>query len=210
MEEIIFWGATGQSIVLADFIEEAGYKLVAIFDRNKKLKSPIKEVQLFTGDQVDQWFVKQKKKIHFAIAIGGTDGTGKLQLYDMLVEKGLLPTTLIHPTAFVSTSAVISEGCQVLANATVIAKAKLGKACIVNTKASIDHECIIGDGVHIAPGATLAGCVEVGSGTFIGTGAVVLPRIKIGKNVVIGAGAVVTKNISDGSVAYGNPAIIRR
>lgn len=210
MEEIIFWGATGQSIVLADFIEEAGYKLVAVFDRNKDLKSPFKEVPIYAGDQFDQWLGKQKKKIHFAVAIGGTDGSGKIQVFDMLVEKGLLPATLIHPNAFVSRSAMLSAGCQILAHATVIARAKLGRSCIVNTRASIDHECILEDGVHIAPGATLAGCVEVGSGSFIGTGAVVLPRIKIGKNVVIGAGAVVTKNISDGSVVYGNPAKIRR
>ena len=93
-------------------------------------------------------------------------------------------------------------------SASFAAKATIGNYCIINTAASIDHECIIETGVHIAPGATLAGCVTVGKNTFIGAGATILPRITIGENVIIGAGAVVTKNILTNCMAYGVPAKI--
>jgi acetyltransferase-like isoleucine patch superfamily enzyme len=82
----------------------------------------------------------------------------------------------------------------------------MGEACIINTAASVDHESVLGDGVHVAPGAVLTGCVQVGDHSMIGAGAVVLPRIKIGKDVVVGAGAVVTRDIMDGKVVYGIPA----
>ena len=46
---------------------------------------------------------------------------------------------------------------------------------IVNTGASVDHECVIGDAVHLAPGARLAGRVTVGEAAWVGIGAVVKP-----------------------------------
>jgi acetyltransferase-like isoleucine patch superfamily enzyme len=86
----------------------------------------------------------------------------------------------------------------------------IGDACIVNSSANVDHECVLGHGVHIAPGATLTGCVEVGDRSFIAAGAVVLPRIKIGSDSIIGAGSVVTRDIPDNVIAFGSPARIIR
>lgn len=52
--------------------------------------------------------------------------------------------------------------------------------------------------------------VSIGDNTWIGGGTIILPGITIGKNVVIGAGSVVTQNISDNTIAYGNPCKIVR
>ena len=131
-----------------------------------------------------------------------------MEISGNLVREGLKPCTIIHPSACVATNASLGTGNQVLMNASVCARVKTGDFCIVNTSASVDHECILGDGVHIGPGARLAGCVEIGSHTFIGTGAVIIPRIKIGSYSMIGAGAVVTRDIPDHVVAVGNPARI--
>ncbi len=48
--------------------------------------------------------------------------------------------------------------------------------------------------------------VKVGNNVFIGAGTIILPGVKIGDNVVIGAGSIVKHNISNNSVAVGNPA----
>lgn len=74
----------------------------------------------------------------------------------------------------------------------------------------MDHECRLGNGVHVGPGANLAGVVPVGDYSFIRTGAVVLPRIKSGADVIVGAGSAVTKDVPDGMVTFGNPAKVRR
>ena len=81
---------------------------------------------------------------------------------------------------------------------------QIGRHCIVNTGASIDHECVIGDFAHISPRVTLCGNIHVGEGTWIGAGTVVIPGVKIGKWSIIGAGSVVDKDIPDGVLALGN------
>jgi len=69
---------------------------------------------------------------------------------------------------------------------------------------------VLGNGVHVAPGCTVAGCVTIGDRSMIAAGATVLPYLKIGSDTVIGAGAVVTRDIAAGKVAYGNPAKVIR
>lgn len=84
--------------------------------------------------------------------------------------------------------------------------AELGRYCIVNTGASVDHECRLGDGVHVMPGATLAGCVEIAAHATVGSNATVLPRVRIGPRAVIGAGAAVTEDAAAGVTVAGVPA----
>lgn len=48
--------------------------------------------------------------------------------------------------------------------------------------------------------------VVIGDDCWIGGGAIICPGVTIGNRCVIGAGSVVTKNISDDTLAAGNPA----
>lgn len=82
----------------------------------------------------------------------------------------------------------------------------MGNHCIINTGASVDHDCKLNSFVHISPHATLCGNVHVGEGSWIGAGATVIPGIKIGKWCVIGAGAVVIRDVPDNAVVAGVPA----
>lgn len=74
-----------------------------------------------------------------------------------------------------------------------------------------DYPVTIGDDVTIGHGAIIHGCT-IEDGALIGMGAIILNGAKIGKNSLIGAGALVTENteIPEGSLAFGNPAKIRR
>src|SRR5690554_6091444 len=81
---------------------------------------------------------------------------------------------------------------------------KIGSQVIVNTNASVDHDCRGGDFVHLAPQATLCGGVTVGKGTIIGANATIIPYVTIGAWCRIGAGSVVNKDIPDGATWIGS------
>jgi sugar O-acyltransferase (sialic acid O-acetyltransferase NeuD family) len=213
MNNVIIWGATGQSIVLHELLSRKGQKIIAYFDNNKEVVSPIGDIPIFYGERgFNKWLLSNTNidEIGFIVAIGGTNGKVREQIFDYLKSKNINGETAIHDSAYVADNAVVGEGSQVLVGSTICARAIIGRSVIINTASSIDHETIIGNFVHIAPGATLCGCVEVGDYSFIGANSTILPRIKIGINSVVGAGSVVTRDVPDNTVVYGNPARIRQ
>jgi sugar O-acyltransferase (sialic acid O-acetyltransferase NeuD family) len=113
---------------------------------------------------------------------------------------------VVHEKSFVEPSAHLGQGCQVMPFALVHKFSTIGNFCILNTQATIDHECLIGDGVHIMGNAVVTGRVEIGDYATIGTNATILPSLQIGEGAFVGAGAVVCKNVEPYSVVAGVPA----
>jgi sugar O-acyltransferase (sialic acid O-acetyltransferase NeuD family) len=211
MTALIIWGGTGQAIVLEEILSES-YSIVAIIDNNPKLINPFPRLPLLKGGaSFTKWKATVRPaEISYIVAIGGANGKIRHDIHLKLKNESFIPVTAVHKSAVIAKDVNISDGCQILANSTINPRVELGEATIINTAASIDHECILGKGVGIAPGAHLAGLVTVGDYSFVGTGATILPRIKIGKNSIVGAGAVVTKDVPDNVVVYGIPARIIR
>jgi sugar O-acyltransferase (sialic acid O-acetyltransferase NeuD family) len=209
---IVIWGAAGHAKVVVDALSIDNSRIEALFDNNPAASSPFSEVPLYIGEKGFHVWRKNHSTsaFGFIIAIGGNGGKHRLQLQEFLSSYGMIPLTVIHPTAFAAQGSHISKGCHVLGMSFVGAGASIGSQSIINTNASVDHECSIGSGVHVAPGATLAGCVRVDECAMIGAGAVVLPHVHIGAHALVGAGSVVTRNIPQYAVAYGNPARVVR
>jgi sugar O-acyltransferase (sialic acid O-acetyltransferase NeuD family) len=202
MNELILWGGVGQARVLNECLLGSDWKIVAVFD-NRNVASPFPDVPLHVGKEgFHAWRATRPvgSDPYFAVAVGGAD---RLAIHDWLIEEGLRPLTVVHRAAYIAADATLAPGCQILAHATVCTQAHLGRSVIVNTAASVDHECRIGAGAHIGPGARLSGVVER---AFIGTGAVILPQLEIGADAMVGAGAVVTRNVPAGAVVMGVPA----
>jgi sugar O-acyltransferase (sialic acid O-acetyltransferase NeuD family) len=204
----VLWGSAGHAKVLAEIVASKGGKVLALFD-NQEVISALNGVPIYFGiSGFKSWLESREDLMDVAglISIGGSKGSDRLKIQALFNGYGIATPTLTHPTAVISDTAFLDSGTQVLALANIAAEVQVGKACIINHCASIDHECILGNGVHVAPGATLCGCVSLANNVFVGAGAVILPRLSIGENVVIGAGAVVTKDIPAGFTVAGNPA----
>lgn len=190
-------GAGGHGMVVAETIESMGGEVVCFWDDDQSKKS-------CNGYPVTQFEQEATDDVNVVIGIGNNE------IRYRFADKGFKhDLAIIHPAALISRSSKIASGTMVMPGAIVNAMASIGRHCILNTNCSVDHECVIGDFVHIAPAATLAGNVEVGEGTLIGMGAAILPYVKIGKWCKIGAGAVVVKDVPDGRTVMGVPAKIR-
>ena len=114
--------------------------------------------------------------------------------------------TVVDPNAVVAADVQLGNGVYVAAGAVVQPSTTIGEHTIINTAASVDHDCRIAAFAHVAPGSTLAGGVQVGTGTLCGLGCRVLPGVAIGDDCTLGAGAVATADVADLATAVGVPA----
>ncbi len=122
---------------------------------------------------------------------------------------GYILESIIHPEASITATASLGAGAFVAARAVIAPDARVGRCCIVNHGAIVDHDCNIGDWAHIAPGVLLGGDVVVEEGAMVGAGAIVLPGCRIGAWAVVGAGAVVTRDVNANQCVVGLPAKVR-
>lgn len=206
-QRFVCWGASGHAKVLAELMADNGDRLVGLIDAAVS-QSFLAGVPLFRGEpDFDEWLREtgQGPALRGAVAIGSC-GPDRMQRLRVFHARSIATPALVHPLAQVSPSSTLGTGSQVLAFALVGADARVGEACIINHKASVDHECVLDEGVHVAPGATVCGCVHIGKNVFVGAGAVILPRLRVGENATVGAGAVVTRDVPAGATVAGNPA----
>ena len=139
------------------------------------------------------------------VAIG--DGERRCEVANILLHKFNLPNLdLIHEKSYLCETSRFESGLMMMPGSIVNSFTVLGKNCIVNTNSSVDHDCILGDGVHVMGGASIAGSVQIENYATIGTNSTILPGLKIGEGSYIGAGAVVTKNIPPRQIVVGVPA----
>ncbi|RZT02074.1 acetyltransferase [Cuneatibacter caecimuris] len=188
-------GASGHGKVIADIARKIGYSEIVFFDDDESIREcggyPVIGKCTETG-QID------------ADVIVGIGNSGVRKRIQESIPDGKL-VTLIHPDAVIAEDTMIGEGTVVMAGAVINPGARIGRGCIINTCSSVDHDCKVGNYVHIAVGSHLCGTVSVGNGTWIGAGATIINNVSICPDCMIGAGAVVIKNIVEQGTYIGCP-----
>ena len=159
----------------------------------------------------DDDVLKYDTKPTLALGIGQIKNISfRKSIVDLFKKNGFEFETIISPDSIINEEVEIGEGTVIIDGAVINSGSNIGKYSIVNTKVSVDHDCIIRDFVHIAPGVTICGGVKVEKDSFVGTGTTILQYKHIGTNCIVGAGSVVTKDIPDNVIAYGNTCEIIR
>lgn len=196
-ESVIIIGASGHGKVIADIVIKSGDKVVGFLDDGIEKGTVISGIEVL-GAVPD--YVKWKDCC-FVIGIGNP--YVRERIANALPVKWY---TAVHPTAVISSLDVeIGDGTVVMANAVINSNAKIGKHCIINTAAVVEHDNVLGDYVHLSPNVALAGNVKIGKNTHIGIGSQVIQGITIASDVTVGAGATVVRNIEEKGTYVGIP-----
>ena len=83
---------------------------------------------------------------------------------------------------------------------------RVGDDCLLMAQSHVAHDCVIGDGVIMANGATLAGHVEVSDGANIGAYSGVHQFCRVGREAYVGGYSVVVKDALPYALTVGNHA----
>jgi acetyltransferase EpsM len=199
MLKYCIFGAGEHGKVIADCIISNNSYSVFFIDDNQSAPKEWNDIPIFTKN-----YLNRLKNSSLIIGVG--DNKTRKKIAEKLSKYQF--STFLHPSSYISKFAQIGKGSVAMAFSLVQPNSKVGNHCIINSRASIDHDCIIGNYVHIGPGSILCGNIQVGDGALIGAGSTILPSIKIGKWATIGAGSVIIKDVPDFATVVGNPARI--
>ena len=211
LKKVVVIGCSGHAKVVIDIIERQGlYKIAGLLDSYKPWGTTLSGYQVIgTCDDVPALMASHQVE-------GGIVAIGDNWQRSKIVEHltGVVPEfpfiTAVHPSVQIGADVEIGRGTVVMAGAVINPGCKVGDFCIVNTRASLDHDSVMGDFSSLAPAATTGGNVQIGAFSVVAIGAIVLHDIRIGEHTVIGAGATVLKDIPDSVVTFGTPARIIR
>jgi len=208
-KQVFIYGAGGHAKVVAEILRLNGFDVAGFVDgvNPNRRGSAFYGATVLGGDEVlDDLLASGVQQV----VVGFGDNRLRSHTADRLVEKGFRLATAMHPNAICAADTYIGQG-SVLASGVVVGPStNIGRNTIINTQASLDHDCKVCDGAHLGPGAVVTGCVEVGECAWIGAGAVIADHKVIGADSIVGAGAVVVKDVPNSVVAMGVPARISR
>ena len=194
-------GAGGHAKSVADAILSTG-DIVSFFEDSKiagqsifgiPVVSSLEEIQ-----QLDSYFL--------AISIGNNFIRQKVMQDYALKYPNLILKPVVHAKAYVSPLSVVGIGSVALAQSNIGPNTTIGKGCVVNSCASIDHDSQMDDFSSLGPGATLGGSTFVGYRSAVCIGASVKHGISIGSDCVLGAMSYLDKDMANLITAYGVPA----
>src|SRR5665213_3345434 len=140
--DVLIIGAGGHGKVVLDILRAAGRdKPIGFVDADISLAGTSIGGLPVLGPANVLPKLRQQKVRGALIAIG--ENRTRLQYAALLREQGFELVNAIHPSASVSATAALGTNVVVAALAAVCTEARPGDCVIVNTAATIDHECCL-------------------------------------------------------------------
>ncbi len=204
MKRIVVLGGGGHSRSIIDSVRSTrAFADIVITDPAIAPGEMILGCKVVGGDDALQSLYDNE----YGCAIIGVGTIGNMEprhrLDKLLTSIGFELVSVYDPSAVVAESSSIKDGTYVAKNACVNSDAKIGRNAIINTCAVIDHDCCIGDYVHVAVGAVVCGGCYIENDTFIGANATIIQGVRIGHNSIIGAGSIVLANVPANTTVIG-------
>lgn len=160
-KNLLIIGAGGHGKVVSEIAEDLGYHTAFLDDSSADAIGTISDMEKFLS------------RYEYAfVGIGNNHFRGELT--KRLEDCGYIVPVLLHPTAYVSRTAVIEKGTVVEPKAIVNANTHIGVSCIVSVGAIVDHDVSIGNCVHVNAGAIVKAGADIEAYRKLEAGEVVL------------------------------------
>lgn len=207
MKRLGIFGTSGMAKEAGDIAREVGYSPIYIARDQSEL-----DTWIFPAEAILEADVQRYRDLSFVIGIGENSVRQKLA---QRFAGEIHFCNLIHPSATFGyeqrKSIEARQGIIVCAGVRFTNSIQVGDFCIFNQNATIAHDVVVDDFVHLAPGSIISGNVHIGLRCWIGAGAVVNQgsyntKLHIGADTVIGSGAVVVNPCDTNAVYAGVPA----
>ncbi len=195
---VVLIGGGGHAKVLLDALHLCHVTVLGIADIELPKGSSIGGVPVI-GNDADLVNLYKADQVKLVNAIGTVRVTeGRKKIYEHFKRLGFSFASVIHPASVVARDVTLGEGVQIMAGAVIQPGTVIGDNSIINTHASVDHDCKIEAHVHIAPGSVLCGGVQIGERSHVGTGAVIIQNCVIEPGTLVRAGKVYTGSVIPG------------
>lgn len=203
---VIIIGAGGHARVVLDSLRVTSIRVLGLTDDDKALwGTSIGHVPVLGSDEVLSAY--SPGDVLLANGIGGASCLNtRHSIFVRYKARGYDFATIVHVASCIAEGVVLGEGVQVMAGAVVQPCTSIETNTIINTGASIDHDCSVGAHSHVGPGAVVCGGVTLGQSTLIGAGATIIPGVSIGDHCLVAAGSTVIDSIAAHARVSGTPA----
>jgi UDP-N-acetylbacillosamine N-acetyltransferase len=199
-KEVFIFGYSGHAYVIIESLLDAGYKIIGYFDSREAIKNPYHLEYFGYEKEVNLNKIVGKNLVFPCVG----DNLVRKRLIELFEKLDLNQFVVKDPTAKVSSSVSVKMSTYIGKSVIVNAQSIIGKGVILNTSCIVEHECLISDFTHLAPGVVLCGNVTVFENNFVGANTVVRNNLIINADNVIGAGSVVVKDIQEVGIWVGN------
>ena len=161
-KKVVILGAGGHARVALDILRLAGYDIVGFLDRDRKKSGTTINGVLVLGSEDDAKIISlvTRPDIDYFVAVGDN------ALRERLIKKmkglsGREPVNAIHPDTVISEFSKIGTGNFINCGVKINSNATIGNYTVLNTSATIDHDCLVEDYAFLSPVVSLAGGVTI-------------------------------------------------
>ena len=206
-QKVLIVGSSGHSKVIIDIFEkEDKHVIIGLLDAFRQIGEETLGYKIVGKEEDLPDLILKYPNCKLFIAIG--DNWIRQKVMNKIIN--LIPTiefaSTIHPSAQIAKNVQIGKGVAIMAGAIINSDTTIEDFTIINTKASIDHDCKMKNFSSLAPNATTGGNVIIGEYSAILIGATITHGLTVGNHSVVGAGALLMKNCEDSIIMYGIPA----
>ena len=162
MIKIIVIGGGGHAKVLISILKKnAEYEVIGYTDPEDK--GTLLGIPYLGKDEVIPSVMANANVQFAAMGVGSVNVNGYREMvFSNIKSFGIEFPAIISKDAIVNEEVEIGDGTVVFDGAVINSGSRIGAGVIINTHATVEHDCVIGDFTHVAPGSTLCGEVNVG------------------------------------------------